>query len=144
MRRFSEKRMCGMIAERATPDNRRRRANHREPNVPVPRRRDPLSESSAAGTWQLIARRNVRPHVPPWHERLTSARVVRRAARAAFFSMLRRALSTDDGRAILHDTLGDRLPRWPVIPSAQLSSTRPTPISGARVPPRIRPGRGRL
>jgi hypothetical protein len=47
--------------------------------------------------------------------------------------MLRRALSTDDGRAILNDTLGDRLPDSPIIPSGSLSLDPPYADLG-RVP----------
>lgn len=64
-------------------------------------------------------------HVPPWHERLAITRVARRAARAAFFKLLRHALATDDGRAILNDTLEDRLQRPPAIPSRHLSLDPP-------------------
>ncbi|MEP7306661.1 MAG: sulfotransferase [Acidobacteriota bacterium] len=64
-------------------------------------------------------------HVPPWHERLTIARVARQAAHSAFFKMLRRALSSDDGRAILSEALVDRLTSPPAIAARTLSLDPP-------------------
>jgi len=63
----------------------------------------------------FLGRRTLVPHVGPWHERLAITRVARRAARAAFFKIVRSALGTDEGRAILHEALADRLSSWPAF-----------------------------
>jgi hypothetical protein len=57
-------------------------------------------------------------HDAPWHERLALTRAVRGAARAGFFRILRAALATDDGRAILNEALVDRLSLAP-LPAAE-------------------------
>jgi hypothetical protein len=67
----------------------------------------------------------VLPHVPAWHERLAIVRVARRAARTAFFKMVRAALATDDGRAILNEALVDRLPACGAVANGRPSLDPP-------------------
>jgi hypothetical protein len=77
------------------------------------------------------------------HERLTLTRVARRAARTAFFKVVRAAFSTDDGRAILNDTLVDQLSLRPAFldecslldpPYADLARAHRDPDHTARRP----------
>ena len=45
----------------------------------------------------------------PWHQRFGPVRAARSAARRTFFRVLRKTFATDDGRAILNESLHGQL-----------------------------------
>ena len=92
-----------------------------------------------------MRRRTHDDYRPRWHQRIELVRLSREWARRKFFDMLRAAMRTDDGRAVLGETLNDLLAWRPkaVPPSAALLvSQQPypdlgrAPASGPDVAPR--------
>lgn len=74
-------------------------------------------------------------HAVPWHERWSVLRVARRSMRRRFFDVFRAAVSTDEGRRILTESLRNQL-RWrPALPlRAAGGEAFPYPEVGGRAP----------
>jgi hypothetical protein len=79
----------------------------------------------------------VKPH---WHQRYAVTRVPRNWVRRMFFRASRAAALTDDGRSILHETLGDLLSWRPALDPAEFEVAAPydlgraTPLAAIREP----------
>lgn len=72
----------------------------------------------------------------PWHERLPPVSAARRAARDRLFEGFRRALETDDGRAIAAEALRGLLTWRAEVPGLDPDSAPPYPDLGGAAAPR--------
>lgn len=81
-------------------------------------------------------------HQPPWHQRSRLIRASRGWARQKFFEIARAAAGTNEGRAILTDTLGDLLAWRPGVSPTLLGPPVPYDLGRSTAPeasPRERP-----